>query len=196
MPVFASFVSALAIVLTYFASALATVLTSVASDCDHLVHGGIPVSLAEHAFLHRCTRNARTHLVVGDLCIWQHWRTPAIALCYLSHIRQRRRALSCSGWRKLRPLPILKAQPIMKTNLLALSLALCMASVSGVASAGCLKGALVGGVAGHVAGKHGLAGAAAGCAVGHHLSKKKQREQAAAQAQANAQAQAAAAKKK
>jgi hypothetical protein len=77
----------------------------------------------------------------------------------------------------------------MKIRTLAFSLALLMplASVSSVASAGCLKGAVVGGVAGHVAGKHSVLGAAAGCAVGHHMSKKKAREQAAADARAREQ---------
>ena len=68
----------------------------------------------------------------------------------------------------------------MNTRLFALSLAVSLLSVAGVANGkGCIEGAAVGGVAGHVAGHHALAGAAIGCAVGHHRAKVKARREAA-----------------
>ena len=68
----------------------------------------------------------------------------------------------------------------MKSQVIALSLLVTIASFSGIASAkGCLKGAAIGGVAGHVAGKHGVVGAAAGCAIGHHHANKKAKDEAA-----------------
>jgi hypothetical protein len=68
----------------------------------------------------------------------------------------------------------------MKSQVIALSLLVTLASFSGIASAkGCLKGAAIGGVAGHVAGRHGVVGAAAGCAIGHHQANKKAKDEAA-----------------
>jgi hypothetical protein len=70
----------------------------------------------------------------------------------------------------------------VKTQIIALSVFISLASASGFANAkGCAKGAAVGGVAGHVAGHHGVAGAAAGCAIGHHKAKKQAQQQAAKQ---------------
>src|ERR1700712_3293863 len=70
----------------------------------------------------------------------------------------------------------------MKTQAIALSLLLPLASVSGLATPkGCIKGALVGGAVGHVAGGHSVAGAAVGCGVGHHSATVKERQNAAQQ---------------
>jgi hypothetical protein len=78
----------------------------------------------------------------------------------------------------------------MKATLIAVSLAMSLASAGVYAKPSCLKGAAAGAVGGHFLGKHHVLGAAVGCAVGHHMSKKQEREQAEAQARANAQAQA------